>query len=482
MDEKKINKKRKKPPSENSESDTESQESEHSNEVLLDIEEITKVAIQELLCDEDFQKMIFRPTLNQVLMMQPHQEEEKEEEKCPYLSKMNPNKRKRLDDLEKKILTENNPEIPLKYRVLESDISNVTKKQIIEKINHFDTLQPMSSEYQKLRKYIKGLEKIPFGTYSKLTVTKRSNKEKISNFMKNLYSNLSKLTYGQEEAKSNILEVVAKWISNPCGEGNVVGLCGPPGIGKTSLIKNGLSKCLNMPFSFVGLGGATCSASLQGHDYTYEGSKWGRIVEILIETGSMNPIIFFDELDKVSETKSGEEINGLLTHLTDPSQNNSFHDKYFSGIDFDLSKCLFIFSFNDEHRINPVLRDRIKIIRLKGFDKKEKIEIAKQYSIPKICKNIGFDIKNIEIPDLTLEKIIESYCPESGVRKLEKCIETLMMKINLYSMTGNPESLSRNKEIKLETPYKIEENIALEILDGVFKRDSFDPYKFTMYS
>ena len=105
-----------------------------------------------------------------------------------------------------------------------------------------------------------------------------------------------------------------------------------------------------------------------------------------------------------------------------------------------------------------------------------------QYSIPKICKNVGFNIKNIEIPDQTLEKIIESYCPESGVRKLEKCIDTLIMKINLYNMTGDSKSLSRKKEIKLEEPYKIDENTALDILDNVFKRDSFDPYKFTMYS
>ena len=454
----------------------------------MDIEEITKVAIQELLCDEDFQKMIFKPTLNQILNPKIIDIDDLDidelvgKEKNSYLDKMNPKKKKKLEDLEKKILTSSLDEIPLKYRVLEAEMSDKNKKHILEKIKYFDSIPPMSSEFQKLRKYMTGIEKIPFGKYSKLPVTKRSSKEKISEFMKNLYKNLSNMTYGQEEAKSNILEVVAKWISNPKGHGNVIGLCGPPGIGKTSLIKNGLATCLNMPFSFVGLGGATCSAFLQGHDYTYEGSKWGRIVEMLVETETMNPIIFFDELDKVSETRSGDEVIGLLTHLTDPSQNNCFHDKYFSGIDFDLSKCLFIFSFNDENKINSILRDRIKIIKLKGFKTKDKIEIAKKYSIPKICKNIGFEEKNISIPEKTLEKIIDSYCPEQGVRKLEKCIETLIMKINLYNMTGDSKNLCRDQEIKLELPYKIEEETALSILDTVFKRDAFNPYKFTMYT
>ena len=205
---------------------------------------------------------------------------------------------------------------------------------------------------------------------------------------------------------------------------------------------------------------------------------------MLLETQTMNPILFFDELDKISETKNGDEVVGLLTHLTDPSQNNSFHDKYFSGIDFDLSKCFFIFSFNDEKKINPILKDRIKIINLKGFGTKDKIEIAKKYSIPKICKNIGFSEKDIVLTDEVLEEMIEKYAPESGVRKLEKCIETLIMKLNLYSMTNDSKNLSRKEEIKIEKPYRIDEKQMCLILDAVFDRsDDFETiYKMTMYS
>lgn len=460
----------------NSES-SETAESSSDEDEFVNLEEIAKTAIQELLEDEDFQRSLFQPRIEITLEEKPPEPPED-----PYLSSLNPKKKQKLIDMEKKLLERKCDKVPLKYRILESDITDISKRYLVEKINHFETLQPFSSEFQKQVKFMRGVEKLPFGNYSKLPVSKNSNPEKIKTFMQDLYENLTRLTYGQEEAKSNILEVVAKWISNPKGHGNVIGLCGPPGIGKTSLIKNGLSASLKMPFSFIGLGGTTCSASLQGHDYTYEGSKWGRIVEILMETQTMNPIIFFDELDKVSETKHGEEVIGLLTHLTDPSQNNTFHDKYFSGIDFDLSKCLFIFSFNNESKINPILKDRIKIIRLKGFDVKEKIEIAKKYSISKISKNIGFQ-ESLEMPDETLERIVIEYCPESGVRKLEKCIETLIMKLNLYNMTQNPESLARGEEIKLEKPYKISPEVAVSILKPIFGKEEFDDrYKFSMYT
>ena len=458
---------------------SESEEEEEVPVLELDIEEITKIAIQEMMMDEDFQKEMLKPMLflSSIKEAPPSPEDE-------YLSSLPENKKRKLVDLEKKIMETKKIKVPLKYMILEADIDPTSKRNILEKINHFESLAPMSSEYHKLSKYIRTLEKIPFGRYSRLPVGKKSSPEKISHFMKNLYKNLSLMTYGQEEAKSNILEVVAKWISNPTAEGNVIGLCGPPGIGKTSLVKNGLAKSLGMPFSFVGLGGSTCSAYLQGHDFTYEGSKCGRVVEMLMETKTMNPIIFFDELDKISETKNGDEVVGLLTHLTDPSQNNSFHDKYFSGIDFDLSKCFFIFSFNDERKINPILKDRIKIINLKGFEVKDKIEIAKKYSIPKICKNIGFSKEDVVLSDEVLKEMIEKYAPESGVRKLEKCIETLIMKLNLYSMTNESKDLSRKEEIKLEKPYKLDGNQMSLILDSVFDRsDDFESvYKMTMYS
>lgn len=399
-----------------------------------------------------------------------------------YFQKMNHKKRRRLEELEERLVKKVKPEKPLKYKILESDLNDDLKSQILEKIHNYQKLSKGSSEYQKMTKYMNGLEKIPFGQYSKLPISIKSDKKKIQGFFKNLKNNLSNCVYGQEKAKNTILEIVAKWVTNPVSTGNVIGLSGPPGIGKTSLIKNGLAKCLNIPFSFVGLGGATCSAYLQGHDFTYEGSKWGRLVEILMETQTMSPIIFFDELDKVSDTKHGEEIIGILTHLTDPTQNNTYSDKYFSGIDFDFSKCLFIFSFNDENKINPILKDRIKVVKLEGFKTNEKVEIATRFSISKICKNIGFKEKNIQFPKETLRFIAFTYCPESGVRKLEKCIETIIMKLNLYSITNDISTLNLKDKESLKNPYLISIRLASSLLDPLFKREEISISCQMMYT
>lgn len=399
-----------------------------------------------------------------------------------FLDTLPKKKKRKLIEMEKKLLEYNTSEIPLKYKILQSNLEDKIKIHILQKISFFEQLQSHSSEYQKMKKYIEALEKIPFCNYNEIEVNSRSKPEKIKNFINTLKENLRDCTYGQEETKNSIVEVVAKWITNPESSGNILGLCGPPGIGKTSLIKNGLSKALKIPFSFIGLGGATCSSFLQGHDYTYEGAKWGRIVEILIETNCMNPVIFFDELDKISETKSGEEIAGLLTHITDSSQNNSFSDKYFSGIDFDLSKCFFIFSFNDVTKINPILKDRIKIINLKGFNTEEKINIAKKFSICKICKNIGFNKENIIFPDDTLKSVIDNYCPEQGVRTFEKCLETIIMKINLYNITGDPNDLNKNKKLEIESPYVITPEISDFLLDKIFVKKNDFSYINTMYT
>ena len=179
-----------------------------------------------------------------------------------------------------------------------------------------------------------------------------------------------------------ILQIISKWISNPKSKGKVIALCGPMGNGKTTLVKKGISKAIQKPFSFMALGGAQDSSFLQGHDYTYEGAKCGRLVEILMESKCMDPIIFFDELDKLSETPKGQEISNLLCHVTDPSQNDKFHDKYLSGIDFDISKALFIFSFNDETKVDRILKYRMYVINTKGFNTKDKIKICREYLLP----------------------------------------------------------------------------------------------------
>jgi ATP-dependent Lon protease len=399
-----------------------------------------------------------------------------------YLKKLTKSKRDKLLKLEDKLLKFNSHDIPLRYKILESNLNDKTKAQILQKAIHFENLNPIQGEYFKLKKYMDGIMSIPFGKLSRLPIKKGDKILKIQNFMENIKIKLDNCIYGQNLAKQNLLQIIGKWVTNPEGTGNVIGLCGPPGIGKTSIIKNGLSKALNMPFSFITLGGSTHASTLEGFDFTYEGSKWGRIVEILIENKCMNPVIFFDELDKISETKAGEEIVSILIHLTDSSQNNSFNDRYFSGIDFDLSKAFLIFSFNDVNKIHPILRDRINIINLEGFNAEEKIKIARDFSLKKICKNIGFKEDKIIIPDETLRVIISTYCPEKGIRKLEKCLETLIMKINLFDMTKDIKNLTIKGDLELSEPYHIDAAVAVRLLDPQYRKNDMSMAVKMMYS
>lgn len=247
----------------------------------------------------------------------------------------------------------------------------------------------------------------------------------------------------------------------------------------TSLVKEGISKILGREFAFIALGGAGDSSFLDGHSYTYEGSTWGRIVQILIDCKCMNPVIYFDELDKVSDTPRGEEIIGILTHLTDTSQNSQFHDKYFADVDFDLSKCLFIFSYNDESKVNAILRDRMYRIQTKGYETKEKQIIARDYLLPKIREQVNFKNEDVIIPDDTIQYIASSTTltsGESGVRNMKRCLEIIYTKLNLFRLV-KPESNIFNKEIDMKVSFPF--TVTRKEADKLIKVED-DPISKTM--
>ena len=270
-------------------------------------------------------------------------------------------------------------------------------------------MDPSASEYFKLKSWIDSFMRLPFNKVSKLPISIHDGLEKCSEYMKTAVDTLDTAVYGLNDAKMQIMQLFGQWITNPDAVGTAIAIKGPMGTGKTTLVKEGISKMLNRPFDLIALGGATDASVLEGHGYTYEGSMYGKIADILIQTQCSNPIIYFDELDKVSDTPKGEEIIGILTHLIDTSQNANFHDKYFSEINFDLSKALFIFSYNDESKINPILRDRMYRITTKGYNKKDKNIIAKNYLLPAICKQVNFEKDNIVIEDAALDHMIDKY-------------------------------------------------------------------------
>jgi hypothetical protein len=252
----------------------------------------------------------------------------------------------------------------------------------------------------------------------------------------------------------------------------------------TTLVRDGISKILGREFAFITLGGATDSAFLDGFSYTYEGAKWGKIVQILLDSKSMNPVIYFDELDKISTTERGQEISGILTHLTDTSQNNQFHDKYFSEIDFDLSRCLFIFSYNEEALVNPILKDRMYVVETKGYSNKEKVIIAQKYLLPKILEQVFFKPDEVIIPDETIQYLLErsDMIPkEEGVRNLKRALEVIVKKLNLLRLMTSTSSMADGvpekkptsvqlfgEEFKFEVKFPM--TIGKEHVDSLIKR------------
>ena len=320
-------------------------------------------------------------------------------------------------------------------------------------------MEPGDPEYYKIKNWVDTFMRIPFGVYRNLSVNINDGVEVCHNFMEKAKTTLDDCVYGLNDAKLQIMQMMGQWISNPSAMGTAIAIKGPMGTGKTTLVKEGISKILGREFAFIALGGNGDSSFLEGHSYTYEGSTWGKIVQIIIDSKCMNPVIYFDELDKVSDTPKGEEIIGILTHLTDTSQNSQFHDKYFSEVNFDLSKCLFIFSYNDESKVNPILRDRMYRIQTKGYESKEKIVIARNHLLPKIREQVNFKEEDVIIPDETINYIVSNEhltSKEQGVRNLKRCLEIIYTKLNLFRLVKTDSSLfEKDMDIDISFPVTV---------------------------
>jgi len=360
-------------------------------------------------------------------------------------------------------------EKPYRMTLLESTIPVQFKAAAMKKVNSLRHMEPGSGEYYKIKNWVDTFMRIPFGKFDGLPISMSDGVEKCHDFMEKAQKTLDDAVYGLNDAKMQIMQMLGQLITNPKSIGTAIAIHGPYGTGKTTLVKEGISKILNRPFAFIALGGATDSSFLEGHSYTYEGSTWGKILQILIDSKCMNPVIYFDELDKISETPRGEEIAGILTHLTDTTQNSQFHDKYFAEIDFDLSKCLFIFSYNDESKVNPILRDRMYRIKTKGYSQKEKTVITNNYLMPRIREQVKFNSEDIIIPDSTIHYIVENHCDkEDGVRNLKRCLEIIHTKLNLYRLMRPGTNLfEQDMSLKVEFPY----TVTKDLVDKMIKKE-----------
>jgi ATP-dependent Lon protease len=399
-----------------------------------------------------------------------------------YFKKQSPTQRTELLDLMKRIssIDLDQGDIPHKFKVLKMPIPDYTKSIIIKKLDALAEMTDNGESY-KLKNWIEAFLRIPFGTVVPLPVRLLDGQEKCTEFMVNARKEMDATIYGMNPAKTQIMQIIAQLVVNPASVGNVIALQGPMGVGKTSFARNAIAQVLKRPFDFFSLGGSSDVSTFVGHSYTYEGSIWGRIADSLMRSKVMNPVIYFDELDKVSGTPHGEEIIGMMIHMTDRAQNTQFHDRYFSGIDFDLSQCIFVFSFNDIDKVHPILRDRMTVINCEGYSEVDKKVILKDFIWKQLLKTLMFDEKDILLKDDAIEYIISEYSKkEKGVRSLIRTVETMMTRLNMLRVAKHPSMKEYKFYMEFEFPLSITEQVVKKLLGDLDKKD-IESWK-TMYT
>lgn len=375
------------------------------------------------------------------------------------------NEYKKIQDYAKALL-------PDDLKILQLDLPIEVKFEIFEKLEALNN-SIGSHDDNKTRDWVNNVMKIPFGKYCT-----KPKIEDLSSFLTDFKNNLDKAIFGQNKVKETLMEITTKWLMTDSEKGHCIAIEGPPGVGKTSLIRDGLSKALNRPFCSFSLAGISDENYLSGFSFTYEGATCGRFSRMLMETGCMNPIIFLDELDKVDVKRSLSVFNKLI-EITDFSQNHEIEDYYFgANIKLDLSKCIFIFSLNNIHNVDPILRDRLEIIKIEGFNNKDKLEIARDYLVPSELKNYDF---TVEFTDNNLRYIINKLNDEKGVRNLKRVIEIIMRKINVLRYHNQDKLSYYIKDFKIMNNKLIMNN---KMIDKLLKdtEEKIDPIILRMYS
>jgi ATP-dependent Lon protease len=289
------------------------------------------------------------------------------------------------------------------------------KEQVNKELDKLQRMNPAAAEYSVVLNYVDLILDLPWGIYTQ------------DNFnIKNAKKVLDNDQYGIDKVKDRILEYLAVLKLKGDLKSPILCLVGPPGVGKTSLGQS-IARALGRKYVRIALGGLHDEAEIRGHRKTYIGAMPGRIIQSLKKAGSSNPVFILDEVDKVGADYKGDPSSALLEVL-DPEQNSNFYDNYLE-LEYDLSKVLFIATANTLQTIQPALRDRMEIIPIEGYSIEEKMEIAKKHLLPKQLSNHGLKPKQVVIPDKVLERLIEEYTKESGVRELDRQLAAVMRNI-----------------------------------------------------
>lgn len=344
----------------------------------------------------------------------------------------------------------------LRERLETADLPDEIRKEAERELKRMEALPQAAPDYHVIRTYLEYVLDLPW---------KKSSEEKLD--LNEAQKILDEDHYGLEDIKKRILESLAVVKLRPDSKSPIILFVGPPGVGKTSLGRS-IARALGREFDRISLGGVRDEAELRGHRRTYVGAMPGRIIQTFRRVGVNNPVLMLDEIDKMGNDYRGDPAAALL-EILDPAQNNTFRDHYLD-LPFDLSKTFFIATANQLGPIPIPLRDRMEIIQLAGYSDQEKLNIAKQYLIPRQIKENGLQNDQIEITDDAVNLLTARYTREAGVRQLERTVGNLARKVALRVAQGNTEKVTiTENEVKefLGAPRFYPEEARAELPAGV---------------
>ncbi|MCW5908214.1 MAG: endopeptidase La [Chitinophagales bacterium] len=337
----------------------------------------------------------------------------------------------------------------LKDKMSKLTLPEKAKEQVDKELEKLQRMNPAAAEYSVVLNYVDLILDLPWGIYTKDDF----NIKKASKV-------LSDDHFGLDKVKDRILEYLAVLKLKGDLKSPILCLVGPPGVGKTSLGQS-IAKALGRKYVRIALGGLHDEAEIRGHRKTYIGAMPGRIIQSLKKAKSSNPVFILDEVDKIGADYKGDPSSALLEVL-DPEQNHAFYDNYLE-LEYDLSKVLFIATANSLQTIQPALRDRMEIIPIEGYSIEEKLQIAKKHLLPKQLSNHGLKAKQVQLSDKVLERLIEEYTKESGVRELDRQLASVM----------------RNVAKKVALNEKYNPNVKEEELSKILGPEKFDKSIYT---
>lgn len=330
----------------------------------------------------------------------------------------------KIDSEVKRLEALNKISVDLKEKIINSDIDDQYKTILYNKYKMLEEMSDKDSEYFKLKNWILLILSIPLKRKENLQITNTND------FLKHIKIQLDAELYGMKNVKEELmLQIINRFIKKRKSE-QILSLVGCSGIGKTKII-HVMAQSLNLPFYHISLGGIKDGSFLDGFSNTYIGSRQGIIVDALIKMNCCNGIIFFDEIDKISDSPEGAEVVNQLIHILDNTQNNMFYDKYVSDIPIDLSNIWFICSLNNSDYLNQVLRNRLYMIDVEGYGNSQKVEISKNILIPKKCKDYGLE-NQLFFDDSIIEYIVnKNKKNDKGVRELKRNIDTICKRVDI---------------------------------------------------